>query len=99
MLPLFKRRTRQVGELLPQLYLHGLAQGDFELALRGLLGEGRSPTLRPASRLRRCAIDSSSATVPTTPPLPRRCWYHNVHVMSAGISGWLAARLATESGE
>ena len=39
-LPLFQRRTRQVGELLPQLYLHGLAQGDFELALRGLLGEG-----------------------------------------------------------
>jgi putative transposase len=39
-LPLFQRRTREVGELLPQLYLHGLALGDFELALRGLLGEG-----------------------------------------------------------
>jgi putative transposase len=39
-LPLFKRRTREVGELLPELYLHGLAKGDFELALRGLLGEG-----------------------------------------------------------
>lgn len=39
-LPLFKRRTEQVGELLPQLYLHGLALGDFELALRGLLGDG-----------------------------------------------------------
>ena len=39
-LPLFVRRTEQVGELLPQLYLHGLAQGDFELALRGLLGDG-----------------------------------------------------------
>ena len=39
-LPLFKRRTREVGELLPQLYLHGLAEGDFDLALRGLLGEG-----------------------------------------------------------
>ncbi|MCI0408478.1 MAG: IS256 family transposase [Acidobacteria bacterium] len=39
-LPAFKRRTEQVGELLPELYLHGLAQGDFELALRGLLGEG-----------------------------------------------------------
>jgi transposase-like protein len=46
-LPLFKRRTKQVGELLPQLYLHGLALGDFELALRGLLGE-RAP-LSPAS--------------------------------------------------
>lgn len=38
-LPLFKRRSRQLGEMLPELYLHGLAQGDFELALRGLLGE------------------------------------------------------------
>ncbi|MGA7632189.1 MAG: transposase [Terriglobales bacterium] len=40
LLPLFVRRTETVGELLPQLYLHGLAQGDFELALRGLLGDG-----------------------------------------------------------
>jgi putative transposase len=40
-LPLFKRRTEEVGKLLPELYLHGLAQGDFELALRRLLGEGR----------------------------------------------------------
>lgn len=40
LLPLFQRRTKQVGELLLQLYLHGLALGDFELALRGLLGEG-----------------------------------------------------------
>ena len=39
-LPLFKRKTREVGELLPQLYLHGLALGDFDLALRGLLGDG-----------------------------------------------------------
>jgi putative transposase len=45
-LPLFKRRTRQVGELLPQLYLHGLALGDFDVALRGLWGEAAplSPT-------------------------------------------------------
>jgi putative transposase len=45
-LPLFKRRTHEVGELLPTLYLHGLALGDFDLALRGLLGEAAplSPT-------------------------------------------------------
>ncbi len=47
LLPLFKRRTKQVGELLPRLYLHGLALGDFELALRGLLGDGAP--LSPAS--------------------------------------------------
>jgi len=38
-LPLFKRQTQEVKELLPQLYLHGLSEGDFDLALRGLLGE------------------------------------------------------------
>ena len=38
-LPLFAKRTEQIGELLPQLYLHGLASGDFELAMRGLLGD------------------------------------------------------------
>ena len=31
---------KSVTQLLPELYLHGLSQGDFELALRGLLGEG-----------------------------------------------------------
>lgn len=49
-LPLFRRRTNQVGELLPRLYLHGLALGDFELALRGLLGE--AAPLSPGSLMR-----------------------------------------------
>src|SRR5665213_569265 len=39
LLPLFQRRTPEVSALLPELYLHGLALGDFELALRGLLGD------------------------------------------------------------
>ena len=39
LLLLFTRRTREVRDLLPDLYLHGLASGDFELALHGLLGE------------------------------------------------------------
>ena len=51
-LPLFCRRTEEVGELLPQLYLHGLAQGDFELALRGLLGEGAPLSPSSIERLR-----------------------------------------------
>jgi transposase-like protein len=51
-LPLFKRRTEQLGELLPQLYLHGLAEGDFELALRGLLGEGAPLSASSIERLR-----------------------------------------------
>ena len=51
-LPLFARRTEEVSELLPQLYLHGLAQGDFELALRGLLGEGAPLSPSSIERLR-----------------------------------------------
>ncbi len=51
-LPLFGRRAEQIGELLPQLYLHGLAQGDFELALRGLLGEGAPLLASSIERLR-----------------------------------------------
>lgn len=46
-LPLFKRRTQEVGSLLPELYLHGLAERDFDLALRGLLGD--AAPLSPAS--------------------------------------------------
>ena len=51
-LPLFKRRTEEVGALLPELYLHGLAQGDFELALRGLLGEGAPLSASSIGRLK-----------------------------------------------
>ena len=51
-LPLFARRTQEVGALLPELYLHGLAQGDFELALRGLLGDGAPLSPSSITRLR-----------------------------------------------
>lgn len=37
-LPLFKRKSTAVDHVLPELYLHGLAQVDFELALQGLFG-------------------------------------------------------------
>ena len=39
LLPLLVNRTRKVAELIPQLYLHGLSEGDFDLAVWGLLGE------------------------------------------------------------
>ncbi len=51
-LPLFKRQTRQVRDLIPELYLHGLASGDFELALRGLLGEGAPLSASSLGRLK-----------------------------------------------
>ena len=52
-LPLFLRRTKEVGALLPELYLHGLAEGDFELAMRGLLGEGAPLSKSSIRRLRK----------------------------------------------
>jgi len=51
-LPLFARRTPEVNALLPELYLHGLAQGDFDLALRGLLGEDAPLSAATVSRLK-----------------------------------------------
>ena len=51
-IPFFKRRSKEVGQLLPELYLHGLARGDFELALRGLLGEGAPLSASSIERLK-----------------------------------------------
>lgn len=51
-LPLFKRRTQEVGTMLPELYLHGLSTGDFDLALRGLLGEGAPLSASSIQRLK-----------------------------------------------
>ena len=52
LLPLFMRRTQEVTQMLPELYLHGLSQGDFELALRGLLGDGAPLSSSSIARLR-----------------------------------------------
>jgi len=51
-LPMFRTRGRQVERLLPELYLHGLAKGDFTLALRGLLGDGAALSPCVIERLR-----------------------------------------------
>ena len=51
-LPLFAKRTRQVRELIPELYLHGLALGDFDLALRGLLGDKAPLSASTVARLK-----------------------------------------------
>lgn len=52
LLPLFARRTPEVSALLPELYLHGLAEGDFDLALRGLLGEDAPISASTIARLK-----------------------------------------------
>jgi len=49
-LPAYQRRSNAVKELIPELYVQGLATGDFEPALRGLLGE--SASLSPSTVVR-----------------------------------------------
>ncbi len=49
-LPSYQRQSQAVKELIPELYVHGLSTGDFEPALRGLLGEGAS--LSPSTVVR-----------------------------------------------
>ena len=62
LLPLFTRRTKEARDLRPDLCLHGLASGDFELALSGLLGD-------------QAALSARSAAVPRAAPrsAPRAC--------------------------
>ena len=52
-LPMFARRTIEINKLIPQLYLHGLALGDFDLALRGLLGEEAPISAGTVARLKK----------------------------------------------
>ena len=52
LLPLFVKRSRQIAELIPELYLHGLSEGDFDLALRGLLGDEAPLPASTVSRLK-----------------------------------------------
>ena len=52
LLPLFTRRTNEVSEFIPQLYLHGLSGGDFDLALRWLLGDDASVSAPTVARLK-----------------------------------------------
>ena len=52
LLPLFVNRTNKVAELIPQLYLHGLSEGDFDLAVRGLLGEEAPVSASTVARLK-----------------------------------------------
>ena len=51
-LPYFHRKSKQLGQLLPELYLHGLATGDFEQAMRGLLGAGAPLSRASIQRLK-----------------------------------------------
>jgi transposase-like protein len=103
-LPLFKRRSSELGEMLPQLYLHGLASGDFELALRGLLGEGAPLSAASLMRLKSAwqAEHAAWKRADLSQLQLVYCWADGLYV-KAGISDRKAALLvivgATTSGE
>jgi transposase-like protein len=48
----YQRQSEGVKEMIPELYLHGLATGDFELALRGFLGDAASLSASSVTRLK-----------------------------------------------
>lgn len=51
-MPIFKRQSDAVRELILELYLYGLASVDFELALRELLGDGAPLSASSLQRLK-----------------------------------------------
>jgi transposase-like protein len=51
-IPLFTRRTREVSSMLPEPYLQGLSTGDFDGALRSLLGESAPLSASSIQRLK-----------------------------------------------
>jgi putative transposase len=98
-LPLFKRRTEEVGRLLPELYLHGLAEGDFDLALRGLLGEGAPLSASAVARLK--AVWQAEYEAWRTRSLrelePVYLWVDGIYV-KAGLEKEKAAMLVAVAG-
>jgi transposase-like protein len=98
-LPLFQRRTQEVGKLLPELYLHGLAERDFDRALRGLLGDGAP--LAPASIARLKAAWQAEYDVWNSRPLDEfevvYLWVDGIYV-KAGLEKDKAALLTVVAG-
>lgn len=84
----YERTSSSVKQLIPSLYLHGLATGDFEPALRGLLGD--SAPLSPSSIVRLKAQWENEYRVWKERPLAARYLY----VWADGV--YLKAGLADE---
>jgi transposase-like protein len=98
-LPLFLRQTPEVRDLLPELYLHGLAEGDFDLALRGLLGEHAPLSASSIARLKEKwhAEYESWATRPLNALDVVYLWVDGVYV-KAGLEKDKAAVLVVLAG-
>ena len=93
-LPLFTRRTQEVGTLLPELYLHGLSAGDFELALRGLLGEGAPLSASSIQRLKaRFELEYATWTTRNLSDLEVVYWWADGLYVKAGIADRKSALL------
>jgi putative transposase len=93
-LPLFKRRTQEVGTMLPELYLHGLSTGDFELALRGLLGEGAPLSASSIQRLKaRFELDYEAWKTQDLSNLEVVYWWADGLYVKAGIADRKSALL------
>lgn len=93
-LPLFTRRTQEVGTLLPELYLHGLSAGDFELALRGLLGEGAPLSASSIQRLKaRFELEYETWTNRDLSDLEVVYWWADGLYVKAGIADRTSALL------
>ena len=93
-LPLFTRRTQEVGTLLPELYLHGLSSGDFDLALRGLLGEGAPLSASSIQRLKgRFELEYEAWTRQDLSNLEVVYWWTDGLYVKAGIADRKSALL------
>ena len=93
-LPLFTRRTQEVGTMLPELYLHGLSTGDFELALRGLLGEGAPLSASSIQRLKaRFELEYKTWTTRDLSELEVVYWWADGLYVKAGIADRKSALL------
>lgn len=93
-LPLFKRRTTEVGMLLPELYLHGLSTGDFDVALRGLLGEGAPLSASSIQRLKaRFELEYETWTKQDLSDLEVVYWWADGLYVKAGITDRKSALL------
>ena len=93
-LPLFTRRTTEVGRLLPELYLHGLSTGDFDVALRGLLGEGAPLSASSIQRLKaRFELEYETWTKQDLSDLEVVYWWADGLYVKAGIADRKSALL------
>jgi len=92
MLPMFKRQTQEVRELIPELYLYGLASGDFELALRHLLGDGAPLSASSLQRLKESGKTNirSGQTRRSSKPFGAYLWADGIYV-KAGLGKEKAA--------